>query len=140
MNPRRESNPKPLLPNGQGQALCGLFKQLDESRWCNADKMAAAQLQKLNKLIAYAASHSPFYRQHLAGIDLENLSFDSLSDLPLLTRVQLRENNETIDCKLLPKAHGAVTESMTSGSTAYPVKFRTIALTSTFWIALNMRE
>ncbi|MFT7472272.1 MAG: phenylacetate-CoA ligase [Kiritimatiellia bacterium] len=132
--------PQPLLQNSKGQALYGLLVQLDESQWWSAEKMAAAQLQQLKRLITYAASHSPFYRQHLAGIDLANLSFESLSDLPLLTRAQLQENNETIDSDLLPEAHGAVTESMTSGSTGYPVKFRTTALTSTVWNALNMRE
>ena len=74
--------------------------------------------------------HSPFYRQHLTGIDVANLDLDSFRDLPLLTRAQPQENNGTIDCDLLVEAHGVVTESMTSGSTGYPVKFRTTALTS----------
>lgn len=138
----QNSIPRPLPGSGQakGQALYGLLTQLDESQWWSVDKMAAAQLQQLKNLITYAASHSPFYRQHLAGTDLAKLNFESFSDLPLLTRAQLQENNETIDCDLLPEAHGAVTESMTSGSTASPVKFRTTALTSTVWNALNMRE
>ena len=33
--------------------------------------------------------HSPFYRQHLTGIDVANLDLDSFRDLPLLTRAQL---------------------------------------------------
>ncbi|MFT4815470.1 MAG: phenylacetate-coenzyme A ligase PaaK-like adenylate-forming protein [Pseudohongiellaceae bacterium] len=102
--------------------------------------MAAAQLQQIKRLITYATSHSPFYRQHLAGIDLTYLSFESLSDLPPLTRAQQQEKNEAIGGDLLPEARGAVTESMTSDSTGYLMKFRTTALTSTFWNALNMRE
>jgi phenylacetate-CoA ligase len=114
--------------------------QLDESQWWSADKLAAAQLQQFKKLIAYAASYSPFYRQHLAGIAVANLDLKSFRGLPVLTRAQLQENNEAIDCDLSPEAHGVVTESMTSGSTGYPVKFRTTALTSTLWKAINMRE
>ena len=138
----RNSIQSPLHGNSQehAQALYGLLVQLDESQWWSADKLAAAQLQQLKKLIAYAASHSPFYRQHLAGIDVANLDLESLHDLPVLTRAQLQESNEAIDCTVLPEAHGVVTESMTSGSTGYPVKFRTTALTSTLWNAINMRE
>ncbi len=138
----QNSIPPPLSGKAQeqAQALYGLLVQLDESQWWSAEKLAAAQLQQLKKLIPYAVSHSPFYRQHLAGIDVANLDLESLHDLPVLTRAQLQENNEEIDCDLLPEAHGAVTESMTSGSTGYPVKFRTTALTSTVWHAINMRE
>jgi len=138
----RNSIPSPLPGKSQehAQALYGLLVQLDESQWWSAEKLAAAQLQQLKKLITYAVSHSPFYRQHLAGIDVANLDLESLRDLPVLTRAQLQEKNEEIDCDLLPEAHGVVTESMTSGSTGYPVKFRTTALTSTLWNAINMRE
>lgn len=137
---KKNAVPKPLLGNSQGQALYGLLVQLDESQFWSADKLAAAQLQQLQKLLLYAVSHSPFYRQHLAGIDVASLDLESLHDIPVLTRALLQENNETIDCDVLPEAHGAVTESMTSGSTGSPVKFRETALTSTLWNAINMRE
>jgi phenylacetate-CoA ligase len=138
----QNSIPPPLSGKAQehAQALYGLLVQLDESQWWSAEKLAAAQLQQLKKLITYAVSHSPFYRQHLAGIDVANLDLESLCDLPVLTRAQLQGNNEEIDCDLLPEAHGVATESMTSGSTGCPVKFRTTALTSTLWNAINMRE
>jgi phenylacetate-CoA ligase len=58
----------------------------------------------------------------------------------VLTPAQLQENNDAVDCDLSPEAHGAVTESMTSGSTGYPGKSRTTALTSIRWNAINMRE
>ncbi len=132
--------PKPLIESGQGQALYPLLQQLDESQWWGADKLAAAQLQQLKKLLAYVVSHSPFYRQHLAGVDISSLSLESFRDLSVLTRAQLQQSNEAIDCVPLPKEHGAVTASMTSGSTGSPVKFRTTALTSTIWNAINMRE
>lgn len=140
MNSTKESIPQPLLANPQGQALYPLLQQLDESQWWEADKLAAGQLQQLKKLIDFALTHSPFYRQHLAGIDAANLDLLSIRELPILTRAQLQENNETIDCDPPPQAHGAVSESATSGSTGFPVKFRTTALTSTIWNAINMRE
>ncbi|PCI79788.1 MAG: hypothetical protein COB20_04180 [SAR86 cluster bacterium] len=140
MNPSSESIPKPLLATGQGQTLYPLLQQLNESQWWSADKLVTAQLQQFKKLIVYATSHSKFYRQHLAGIDVTSLDLESLHNIPILTRAQLQRNNEIIDCDPLPEAHGRVTESMTSGSTGFPVKFRTTALTSTVWNAINMRE
>jgi phenylacetate-coenzyme A ligase PaaK-like adenylate-forming protein len=65
--------------------LYGLLVQLDESQWWRPDKLAAAQLQLIEKLITYAASQSPFYRQHLADIDVANLDLESFRDLPVLT-------------------------------------------------------
>lgn len=132
--------PLPLLKNSQGSALYGLLKQLDASQWWSADQMAVAQLRQLKNLISHAVIHSPFYREHLSSIDLEKLDIESLHQLPILTRTQLQQNNKIIDCLQLPETHGAVTESMTSGSTGSPVKLRNTALTSTIWNAINMRE
>lgn len=98
---------------------------------------AVTATQETNYLFSFPF---PVLSPASTGIDLTYLSFESLSDLPLLTRAQLQEKNEAIDGDLLPEARGAVTESMTSGSTGYLMKFRTTALTSTFWNALNMRE
>ncbi len=132
--------PKPLQQHGQGPALYGLLQQLDESQWWDAGKLAAGQLQQLQALISYALLHSPFYREHLRGIDPASLDIESLGKIPLLSRAQLQANNETIDCTVLPGGHGNVKDSMTSGSTGFPVKFRTTALTATVWNAINMRE
>ncbi len=140
MNANTDPVPKPLRQGGQGQALYGLLQQLDESQWWAAEKLAAGQLQQLSKLVAYAKQHSPFYREHLRGIDSASLDLDSLNKIPLLSRAQLQESNEALDCTVLPQGHGAVKESTTSGSTGSPVKFRTTGLTATVWAALNMRE
>ncbi len=140
MKPSSGSIPKPLLQDGQGQALYALLQQLNESQWWNAEQLARGQLQQLKKLIGYAIAHSPFYKQHLRDVDLNNLDLNSINALPLLTRAQLQENNGNIDCSQLPETHGVVSESMTSGSTGIPVKLRSTALTSTLWNAINMRE
>lgn len=137
---RAGSIPKPLQNDGQGLAIYGLLQQMDASQWWDAEQLAAGQLQQMRKLVAYAAGNSPFYREHLRGIDASNLSLDSLRTIPLLTRAQLQQHNETIDCSVLPQGHGTVKESSTSGSTGFPVKLRTTALTSTVWNAINMRE
>lgn len=117
-----------------------LLVQLNESQWWSAERIAQAQLQQLKKLISYAMIYSPFYRQRYRGLSVDEIDLALFKELPLLTRKQLQENNHSIDCAELPEFHGGVTDSMTSGSTGSPVKFRTTALTSTLWNAINMRE
>ena len=117
-----------------------MLQQLGESQWWDAEKLAAGQLQQIRMLVSYAALHSPFYKKHLSGIETADLNSASLADIPLLTRAQLQQHNESVDCKVLPQGHGSIKESTTSGSTGFPVKLRTTALTSTVWNAINMRE
>lgn len=132
--------PSPIAGSGQGQALYSLLQQLDQSQWWSADEVAASQLQQLKKLINYAVSYSSFYKQQLGAVDVAKLDVESFRALPLLTRAQLQEHNDSIDCSVIPKEHGSVNEAMTSGSTGFPVKFRSTALASTIWHALTLRE
>lgn len=140
MNTKRDAIPKPLQQGGQGQALYGLLQQLEQSQWWPAQRMLAEQLQQFGRLLGYAASHSPFYRRHLEGVDPTRLDAETLLDIPLLTRQQLQEENTQIDCVPIPEGHGGAEEARTSGSTGFPVCFRKTALTSTVWNAINMRE
>lgn len=131
---------RPLLASGRGQPLYGLLVQLNESQWWNAEQIEQAQLQQLKKLISHAMTYSPFYRQRYRALNVDEIDLALFKELPLLTRKQLQENNYSIDCAELPELHGGTTDSMTSSSTGSPVKFRTTALTSTLWNAINMRE
>lgn len=138
MNSGRDAIPSPLQP--EGQALYGLLRQLDESQWWSAQQLLDGQLQQLERLISHATRHSPFYREHLKGVDLAGLSLDTLREIPLLTRALLQEHNKEVDCAVLPEGHGVIKESTTSGSTGFPVKIRSTALASTVWHGINMRE
>ena len=57
-------------------------------RW-GADRLAAERERRLRELLVYAAEHSPFWRERLAGHDLGNFTEADLPSLPILTRAEM---------------------------------------------------
>ena len=57
-------------------------------RW-SADRLAAERQRRLRELLVYAAEHSPFWRERLAGHDLANFTEADLPSLPVLTRAEM---------------------------------------------------
>jgi len=138
--PAAEAVPEPLTTSQKSQALHSLLQQLYESQYWTPKQLALGQLQQLKKLVAYAILYSPFYKKQFSGVDVNQLDMQAFAKLPLLTRLDLQAENEGIDCVQVPQLHGAINQTMTSGSTATPVSLRGTALTTTIWNALNMRE
>lgn len=136
----REQVPIPRVANEQNAVLYSMLQQLNESQWCSPEQLAEGQLQQLKKLLGYSILYSPYYRQRLHHVDINCLDLENFKQLPVLTRIELQENNDTIDCSRLPDGHGEPVATMTSGSTATPVRLRGSALTATIWNAINMRE
>jgi phenylacetate-CoA ligase len=46
----------------------------------------------LKKVLTHVKTHSPFYKEHLKDVDLEQVSLDSLTALPFTTKDDLRES------------------------------------------------
>ncbi|PCJ22734.1 MAG: hypothetical protein COA96_13610 [SAR86 cluster bacterium] len=132
--------PKPLVENSNGAALYGLLQQLNTSQFWTAEQLAKGQLQQLKNLLSYVILHSPYYKNQFSDLDVNSLDLALFTKLPVLSRSSLQANNDSIDCTVVPAAHGKVTESMTSGSTGAPVELRATGLTATIWNAINMRE
>jgi phenylacetate-CoA ligase len=99
-----------------------------------------AQFRQLKNLLDYAAAHSPFYRQRLAGFDTGRLSTDSFRCIPLLTRAELQAHGRQLDCLTVPDDHLPMREIKTSGSTAQPVEVRDTAIGSLLWSAITLRD
>lgn len=57
-----------------------------------------ARLELLNRQLAYAAAHSPYYRQTLQGLDLPLTGLDQLSRLPFLDAPALRREESALAC------------------------------------------
>lgn len=132
--------PEPLVTNSQNKILHSLVSQLDESQYWPTEKLQQGQLQQLKNLIAYAIVYSPFYKERLKDIDPGNFSFEDFKKIPLLTRVEIQDHGQDLDCNQVPESHGKISETMTSGSTATPVSVRTTGLVSMVWNAINLRE
>lgn len=136
----KELVPAPLVSTQQNAVLYSMLQQLNESQWWTSEKMLKGQLQQLKKLIAYTIVYSPFYKKRFSKVDVISLNYDSFRELPVLTRADLQENNDSIDCSQLPQSHGNTIETTTSGSTGTPVRLRSTGLTTMIWNAINTRE
>jgi phenylacetate-coenzyme A ligase PaaK-like adenylate-forming protein len=64
------------------------LKGVRRLRW-GAGRLAAERERRLRGLLVYAAEHSPFWRERLAGRDLANFTEADLPSLPVLTRAEM---------------------------------------------------
>ncbi|MBI3546809.1 MAG: phenylacetate--CoA ligase family protein [Gammaproteobacteria bacterium] len=85
--------------------------------WHRAD-LRAWQLQRLNALLQQAHDHSDYYRRTLNGVRLPLTQLDALENIPLLTKTQIRDNFEPLQCRNIPRQRFVM--SRTGGSTGEP--------------------
>lgn len=137
---KQNSIPKPLNDLARNKLIHQLLKQMDQVQWWAPIKIANNQLEELKKLMTYAKQHSPFYQQRLQDFDIENLDFEKYQKLAVLSRNDLREYADSIDCDPVPSAHGKIESMMTSGSTGSPVEIRATGITYAIWCAINLRD
>ena len=64
------------------------MKGVRRLRW-DAGRLAAERERRLRELLVYAADHSPFWRERLAGRDLANFTEADLPSLPILTKAEM---------------------------------------------------
>ena len=136
----RQPVPAPLRSDQASAVLHSVMLQLDASQWWTPEQLELGMQQQLQQLLLHAQTHSPFYRQRLRDIDVANFTRAAFADIPLLTRADLQQSNQTIDAEYLPANHGSPQETMTSGSTGTPVRIRGTGVTALMWNALNLRE
>lgn len=132
--------PAPLRDDQASAVLHSVLQQLDASQWWTPAQLEQGILQQLQQLLLHAQTHSPFYRQRLRDIEVAKFTRANLARIPVLTRAELQQANQTIDAGCLPANHGSPQETMTSGSTGTPVRIRGTGVTAMLWNALNLRE
>src|SRR5215469_7665257 len=66
------------------------MKGVRRLRW-DAGRLAAERERRLRELLVYAADHSPFWKERLAGRDLANFTESDLPSLPILTKAEMME-------------------------------------------------
>lgn len=79
------------------------------------------QLARLNELLRQARDNSDYYRSALSHIRLPLASLDDIEQLPVLTKKQIRENFEPLQCRNLPRSRFVM--SRTGGSTGEPTYY-----------------
>ena len=132
----------PAFPAAAEALTLSLLHQFEQSEWWPPERLRAYQFSQLRLLLNFAQEKSPYYRDLLNGIELNNpkdLADNVWQNIPLTRRVDLQTNSEQMRCNDLPQGHMPVTEHSTSGSTGKPVTFLTNPVTGIFHNALNLR-
>lgn len=71
------------------------WRALEEQQWWPADRLRKLQWDRLQKLLAHAAEHSPFYRDVFSKHEISPASIQSEEDLlkiPVTTKSDIRNN------------------------------------------------
>lgn len=133
----------PAVPPPKAQQALALQYQLAESERWPLEQIREAQLQQLTLVARHAVAHSPYWRQTFgkARVDLRQpLTMEGLRSLPLLTRHAIQDHGEAMRCANVPKEHGRVGSTQTSGSSGTPVTVFKTELSLLYWRAFTLRD
>ena len=83
-----DSHYEQLVRRQRAELQDAYLKGVRRLRW-DAGRLAAERERRLRELLVYAAEHSPFWRERLAGRDLANFTEADLPSLPVLTRAEM---------------------------------------------------
>jgi phenylacetate-CoA ligase len=121
--------------------MLAMLRYLEESQWWDAERLLNHQLRQAEGLVTHAVASSPFCADRFNGHDARvPLSIERWRDLPLLSRSDIQEAGDSLNCQQLPAEHGDIFKTTTSGSTGQPVTTRGTGLTSFFWNVLTLRD
>lgn len=76
--------------------LLGSFDELITRTGWGRERIRAHQAERLRALLHHAGVHSPFHAERLAGIDLDAVTPEDLSSLPVMTKTDLMEHFDDV--------------------------------------------
>jgi phenylacetate-CoA ligase len=132
----------PAIPSAADAETLALLCQFQESEWWSEDKILDCQLRQLGPLLAHFQHTSPYFKDRLDPLDadLRNLDFDAFRRIPILTRTDIQEAGDALLSTAIPKDHGRLLHTASSGSTGRPVNARKTDINQAFHRALNLRN
>lgn len=125
------------------EAVTLRLDQLKKTQWISSSLIKEFQFRQLELLVDYCERHSPYFAQRLKAANLTSKQFSTpsgFSKLPPLSRRHLQEAGNAFYCKEIPKNHGALYKSKTSGSTGEPVVVQKTGLNQLNWFATNLLD
>lgn len=102
----------------RGRHTIERLRFLRRSQYWDRATLQAWQLARLNELLRQARDHSDYYRSALGRARLPLGSLAEIEQLPVLTKKQIRENFEPLQCRNMPRDRFVM--SRTGGSTGEP--------------------
>lgn len=110
-----------------------IFAMLMESRFWADETMLSYQRSQLEQLLRHAKANVPFYKSRLDVVFKNNgqIDWDKWTDIPVLTREDIRACGAEMRTTTIPRGHGPVAEIFTSGSSGVPIKILATHLSNT---------
>lgn len=141
-NPHPSSLPGGSWPNvlfGEAAEIELLQTQFRITERSDPAIIRTLQNTQMARLAKHAHSTSSFWRQRLddAGYGSTESWF---TNLPFLTRGELKTAGPRALALPLPMGHGETLEMMTSGSTGAPLKITKTDVSQLFWSAITLRD
>jgi len=128
-------------PSGPGDLA--FQKRLQDSQWWPAERLLDHQLRQLNALAAHAYRTVPLHCRRLdaAGIDPAHpITLADWRRLPVLTRKDLQQSEAELASSAVPREHGELLTTKTSGSTGMPVTVRGTVFDAWVFKAITLRH
>jgi phenylacetate-CoA ligase len=122
-----------------GQQIRQNLRELEHTQWFTRQDLEELQLNKMQRLVAYAYEHVPFYRKSYQREDIHPNDIKSFKDfhaIPFLTRDDV---NNHLDSLVSKSYQGEVYEDRTGGSTGHPMRFFMDRYTALWSAAVEIR-
>jgi phenylacetate-CoA ligase len=118
---------------GKPSLLQKIYEMMIESQHWPSGAMQSYQRSQLVQLLRHARDQAPFYRQRLDPVLMQNgeIDWSRWNEIPIVTRVDLRDRHDEMLASALPPGHGPAKEFRTSGSTGVPIRVLTTSIAST---------
>lgn len=133
----------PAIPHPGPATVLALLFELECSQWQSAEELQDLQFRQLKHVVCHASQTVPYYRDLFAerGLDLGGVvEPDRWQEIPLLTRRDIQLSGNRLHSTNIPRHHGDVTTTSTSGSTNAPVTTLGTNLTKLFWQVFTFRD
>lgn len=115
----------PFVDSLKKSPFQAVFAEALHNQYLNASELRDLQLERLNRILRHAVTHSAYYQNTLADLALPLTSLGQLSELPFSDKEILFDNRDSIRTG---KPSGREFESTTSGSTGIAMRFSTDSL------------
>lgn len=131
----------PALPSARVATILSMLEQLDKTQWLTEAALKKNQYKQLHALLLHVVKTVPYYHNRFSKIDIPSQLTDNFfQSLPILSRQAINQAGEQIFSQSIPKSHGKVRFTKTSGTTGIPIKLLSTDIIRFYWDVFTMRD
>ena len=116
------------------------YDVLLEREFEDPERRIARNKQTLSSILRFACQHVPFYRGLFKQIGADPNDPEVFSKLPILRKLDLRDNESAFHAERLPEGEKVGSEAKSTGTTGMPVRVRHTIRSDRMFAYLKQRE